>query len=188
VSDVAPAWDRPPRRPTVYELNTAAWLARLGRERGQPLRLDEVPRAAWAAIAALPVDAVWLMGVWERSEAGRATAVADPGIMAACRAALPDLEPADVLSSAYCVRRYVVDPRFGGPAALATARRALAEQGLGLILDYVPNHVAPDHPWVLERPDCLIRGSEDDLASHPEAFVRTPGGILANGRDPYFAP
>ncbi|MBV8458646.1 MAG: alpha-amylase, partial [Acetobacteraceae bacterium] len=30
--------------------------------------------------------------------------------------------------------------------------------------------------------------TEADLAAHPEAFVRTEGGIVANGRDPYFPP
>ena len=52
-----------------------------------------------------------------------------------------------MIGSPYCVRDYVVDARFGGRDALAAARAALAELGLKLILDYVPNHVAPDHPW-----------------------------------------
>ena len=70
---------RLPPRPTIYEINTAVWLERLGRDGGRPLTLAEVPDAAWDAIAALPVDAVWLMGVWERSPAGLEIARADPG-------------------------------------------------------------------------------------------------------------
>ncbi len=175
-------------RPTVYELNTAAWLQRLGRERGRPLLLSEVAAAEWDALAALPVDAVWLMGVWQRSPAGLRVALANPQLDAGNRAALPDLRPEDVIGSPYCVRDYVVDERFGGPDALATAREQLAHRGLGLILDYVPNHVAPDHPWVTARPQCLLAGTEEELAAHPEAFIRTAGGVLANGRDPYFPP
>jgi hypothetical protein len=110
---------RLPRRPTIYEINTAVWLERLGRGRGRPLGLDEVPAAEWDALAALPVDAVWLMGVWERSPAGLRIALADPGLDAGNRAALPDLQPADVIGSPYCVRDYTVDARFGGPDALA---------------------------------------------------------------------
>src|SRR5207302_8831142 len=90
--------------------------------------------------------------------------------------------------SAYCIRDYVVDARFGGPKALAVAREALADRGLGLILDYVPNHVAGDHPWVSTKPAFLLAGSEAELAARPDAFVRTAGGIFANGRDPYFPP
>jgi hypothetical protein len=177
-----------PRRPTVYEINTAVWLERLGRGRGRRLTLDEVPGAEWEALAALPVDAVWLMGVWTRSPAGLRIALANPEIDAGNRAALPDLQPRDVIGSPYCVRDYVVDERFGGPAALATARRELAGRGLALILDYVPNHVAPDHPWLTERPDVFVRGTAQDLAEHPEAFLAVDGVIVANGRDPYFPP
>jgi hypothetical protein len=177
-----------PPRPTVYEINTAVWLERLGRHRGRPVKLDEVPADAWDAIAGLPVDAVWLMGVWQRSPFGLRIALANPEIDAANHAALNDLRSEDVIGSPYCIRNYIVDERFGGHDALAAARQQLAARGLKLILDYVPNHVAPDHPWLTERPDCFLHGSEDELALHPEAFVRTPGGIVANGRDPYFAP
>jgi glycosidase len=179
---------RLPPRPTIYEINTAVWLARLGRAQGQPMTLAEVPSEEWDALAALPVDAVWLMGVWERSPAGLAIAATNPDVQAGNRAALPDLERSDVIGSPYCVRNYVVDARFGGPDGLAVARGALAARGLGLILDYVPNHVAPDHPWLTGRPDVFITGSEDDLVAKPHAFLRTPGGIVANGRDPYFPP
>ena len=72
------------------------------------------------------------------------------------RAALPDLRDEDVIGSPYCVRDYVVDERFGGPRRAGRAPAPqLAARGLGLILDYVPNHVAPDHPWVTERPGLL---------------------------------
>ena len=179
---------RLPPRPTIYEINTAVWLERLGRDGGRPLTLAGVPDAAWDAIAALPVDAVWLMGVWERSPAGLEIARADPGLDAGNRAALPDLRDGDVIGSPYCVRDYVVDDRFGGPAALAAARTALHARGLGLILDYVPNHVAPDHPWLTSHPEYFVTGSEDDLARDPAAFLRTPGAIVARGRDPYFPP
>jgi len=66
------------------------------------------------------------------------------------------LRHADVIGSPYCVRRYVVDAGFGGPDALAVARAALAARGVRLILDYVPNHVAPDHPWVASRPELFV--------------------------------
>ena len=69
---------RLPRRPTIYEINTAVWLERLGRDTAA-LQLAEVPGAAWDALAALPVDAVWLMGVWQRSPAGLAHRRGRPG-------------------------------------------------------------------------------------------------------------
>ena len=131
-------------RPSIYEINTAVWL---GGRRDAPARTLGGVRRGWDALAALGVDAVWLMGVWERSPAGLAIAHADPGLAAVPRGA-PRPAPGGRRGSPYCVRRYVVDERFGGPEALAGRGRSLPQRGLGLVLDFVPNHVAPDHPWV----------------------------------------
>ena len=105
-------------RPTVYEINTAVLLRRLGRELGRPLGLGDVPGREWDVLAALAVDAVWLMGVWQRSPAGRAAAVAEPGLLGGYRAALRDMREDDVLGSPYCVGGYVVDGRFGDSAGI----------------------------------------------------------------------
>jgi len=179
---------RVPARPTIYEINTAVWLERLGRDRGHPLELGAVPEAQWDALAALPVDVVWLMGVWQRSPAGLRIALEDASVREANATALPDLRAGDVIGSPYCVRDYVVDARFGGPDGLAAAREHLAARGVALILDYVPNHVAPDHPWTTTRPECLLAGTADDLARKPGAYLRTAAGVFAKGRDPYFPP
>ena len=99
------------------------------------------------------------MGVWGRSPAGIALANDNAELLASFADALPDLRHADVIGSPYCVRRYiVVYAGFGGPDALAVARDALAARGARLILDYVPNHVAPDHPWVTSRPELFVLG------------------------------
>lgn len=127
-------------------------------------------------------------GVWERSPAGRALAQADTGLAESFRAALPDLGRADVIGSPYSVRRYTADPAFGGASGLAAARAALAARGIRLILDYVPNHVAPDHPWVSRRPDLFVQGGPDDLAADPAGWLAAGGRVLAHGRDPYFPP
>jgi glycosidase len=59
------------------------------------------------------------------------------------------------------------------------------------MLDFVPNHTAPDHPWVEAHPEYYVPGTETDLARAPQNYTRVKrkGGdlILAYGRDPYFA-
>ena len=172
----------------IYEVNTAIWLSEQSRAAGRPVTLADVPASAWDEVTPDGIDAVWLMGVWERSPAGLELANANAGLQASFRDALPDVQRGDVIGSPYCVRRYVVDDLFGGPRALAEARATLAARGVRLLLDYVPNHVAPDHPWTASRPECFVTGSDDDLRDHPEAFLRTPAGVLARGRDPYFPP
>ena len=59
------------------------------------------------------------------------------------------------------------------------------------MLDFVPNHMAPDHPWIEEHPDFFVAGTENDLQISPQNYTlanRKNGNmILAYGRDPYFA-
>src|SRR3954470_3041454 len=172
--------------PVIYELNTWVWLDGLSRRNDRAIDLAGVPPEEWDAIRELGFDAVWLMGVWERSSAGVAIALGNEGLMESFRRALPDVRPDDVVGSPYCIRDYAADPHLGGPAALAAARSALAERGMALILDFVPNHVAPDHAWTSVHPEYFVRGDEDDLAPDPSSFVRVGENVLACGRDPYF--
>ena len=126
------------------------------------------------------------MGVWERSPAGVAIANQNKGLLEDFQRALPDFRSEDNVGSPYCVRRYVVDEHLGGAAGLAVARRALATRGLKLILDFVPNHVAPDHPWVVHHPKYFVQGTVDEARNDPGSFLETAGKVLARGRDPYF--
>ncbi len=177
-----------PGQPAIYEVNTVVWLGDLSRRYGRPVTLGDVPVEAWDDIALPGVDAVWLMGVWERSAAGVRIAQADEALQRSFREALPDLHREDVVGSPYSVRRYVADGSLGGPAGLAAARETLAQRGVRLLLDYVPNHVAPDHPWVSEHPEYFVRGDARDPERTPPAFIEAAGNVLALGRDPYFAP
>lgn len=177
-----------PDQPVVYEVNTAVWLNALSRTAGRSVTLADVPAPEWDAVTPAGVDAVWLMGVWERSAAGLALANADAALRSSFLEALPDLRDADVLGSPYCVHRYVADAAFGGPEGLAVARGELEARGVRLVLDYVPNHVASDHPWVREHPELFVRGGEDDLAADPASWIAVDGQVLALGRDPYFPP
>src|SRR4051812_16530847 len=93
-----------PPHPLVLEIDTWPWLAGLGAPAGG---LADVPASVWDAVAARGYDAVWLMGVWSRSPAGVALALANGELMAGFRAALPDLGVEDVVGSPYCVRDYV---------------------------------------------------------------------------------
>lgn len=175
---------RLPKQPVIYEINTAVFLSELSEKYGKPIQLDSVPDEEWKAIAALPADAVWLMGVWQRSPHSRKEAMLNKDL----RVALPDFTEADNIGSAYSIRSYEIDALFGGKEGLAHARKALRRHGLGLILDYVPNHLASDHEWVEHHPEYLIPGTKKDLEEQPHAFTKTAHGIFANAKDPNFPP
>ena len=180
-----PSWHR---YPALYEINTWVWLFELSQKYGERLTLSRIPAVEWDAIAAYHFDAVWLMGVWERSPAGIAIANQDQHLIEDFRLALSDFRPDDNVGSAYCIRNYQIDPHLGGPEGLAVARNELSNRGIKLILDYVPNHVAIDHPWLVEHPEYFILGSYDDLQHHPAAYIEVGENIFARGRDPYFPP
>jgi hypothetical protein len=175
-----------PRYPTLYEINTWVWLAELGQKYGQAIDLTSVPDAEWDALASYGFDAVWFMGVWERSPAGIAIANQNPSLLEDFRRALPDFQMSDNVGSPYCVRAYKVGEHLGGKQGLATARKQLASRGLKLVLDFVPNHVAPDHFWVTVHPEYFIQVSPDEARSDPKSYIEVQGRFLACGRDPYF--
>jgi hypothetical protein len=175
-----------PRYPVIYEINTWVWLGELSRKYKRPVNLATVPDEEWNAIASHGFDAVWFMGVWERSPAGIEISMRNNGLLKDFRRALPDYSAEDNVGSPYCVRRYAVDKHLGGPEGLAAARQTLAKRGIRLLLDFVPNHVAPDHPWVFEHPEYFIGGDKRDLERDPASFFETGGNVFACGRDPYF--
>ncbi len=176
----------PTRQLTIYEINTWVWLSDLSRKFKAPIDLRSVPPAEWDAIAQYGFDAVWLMGVWERSPAGIAIANRNAGLMDDFHRALPDFRSEDNVGSAYCVRRYVVDQHLGGPEGLAIARQELAKRGMNLLLDFVPNHMAPDSPWIVEHPEHFIQVDPRQLQDEPASCARVGEKIFACGKDPYF--
>ena len=146
-------------QPFIYEINTWPWLEAISQEEGRAIDLGSVPDRYWDEVADLGFDGVWLMGVWQRSPAGVTIALSNDDLRASFAAALPDWQTSDVVGSPYCVRDYVVDDHLGGRDGIASAREALSARGIGLILDFVPNHVAPDHPWTSLKPEVFVSGT-----------------------------
>ena len=77
-------------------------------------------------------------------------------------------------------------PWAGRPGSPWRGRRWLAA-GVALILDFVPNHVAPDHPWVVRAPRALRpREPGGSRRTTRRSSSRSAGRVIANGRDPYY--
>ena len=178
------------QHPHLYEINTWAWLEELSAKYSRRITLREVPAAEWDEIARLGFDFVWLMGVWERSPLGRRFFQTDPSSFPGFDQALPGWKLNQIVGSPYSVRQYQPDPRIGSWTDLDYAREQLRVRGIGLILDFVANHTAPDHPWVAAHPEYFIRGSQEAFRRDPSAFFlqETPAEpiLFAHGRDPYF--
>jgi hypothetical protein len=176
--------------PVVYEINTRVLLNELSAKEGKPLTLSRIPESLLDEWKSLGFDAVWLMGVWTTGNLSREIARTHEGLREEYRRALPDFTDDDIAGSPYAVRSYTVSPTLGGTRALAALRKKLAERGMALILDFVSNHTARDHPWVSTHPEYYVHGREGEEHTKPDMFfsVRTRRGqrTLAFGRDPHF--
>jgi hypothetical protein len=179
-----------PKFPSVYEINTRVWLNELSEAAGSALTLGGVPDSELRRIADYRFDAVWLMGVWERSPGARRVSREHQGWQEEFRRALPDCAERDIVGSPYAIYDYRVDPALGGDEALAELRGRLRRLGLRLILDFVPNHLALDHPWLSSHPERFVQGTPELLAREPRNYFARDASdgprVFAHGRDPYF--
>ena len=120
------------------------------------------------------------MGVWSRSPLVDASSRAPSGMMREYHRVLPGWTPDDVVGSPYCIDGYDPDARMGGWAGLAAAREELSGRGIGLILDFIPNHTGFDHRWVRQHPQRYVLGTDEDARSAPDDF-RTRGQRAGDG-------
>jgi glycosidase len=176
--------------PSLYQINTRVWLNELSKELGRHATLDDISDIELDRIANHGFDWIWFLSVWCTGEKGRKISRENPMFRHDFEETLPDLKEDDIAGSGFAIADYRVHPDLGGDAALARLREKLAKRGMKLMLDFVPNHMGPDHPWIENHPGYFISGTESDLLNFPRNFARvnTPNGdlILAYGRDPYF--
>lgn len=176
------------QKPYIYEINTIVWLNELSRRFNRPITLNSIPDEVLDEIANLGITTVWLMGIWQRSEAARQSAL---NYIHEYRPALPDLEQVDVTGSPYAIYDYTVDREMGGEAGLKHLRVRLQKRKISLILDFVPNHMSTDAHWLKHAPHFFMQGTaelheKDDLSFLKTTDVREQDVIVARGRDPYF--
>ncbi len=176
--------------PTLYQVNTRVWLTSLSKILGRPAQLDDIPDIELDRLAETGFDWIWFLSVWQTGLAGQRISRENRDWQKEFRDTLPDLREQDIGGSGFAITAYSVPTGLGGNAALARLRQRLAKRGLKLMLDFVPNHMALDHPWVEENPEYFITGTEDTLTREPHNYIRIKrkGGdmVLAHGRDPFF--
>jgi glycosidase len=153
--------------------NAYVWLDQLSRWRGQEIhRLDQVPDEALADLRADGFGGLWLIGLWQRSEAS---------------ARIKRMRgQEDAVASAYSLYDYRIADDLGGYDAWRELRDRAARHGLKLAADMVPNHVGIDGRWVIERPDFFLSLPEPpypgyafhgpDLSSDDRVEIRIEDG------------
>jgi glycosidase len=123
------------------------WLYQLSRSYGREVRtLDAIPDEELDALASRGFNALWLIGLWERSPAS-----------AEIKRRCGNPEAA---ASAYSLFDYEIAEELGGWPALERLRERCAWRGLRLAADMVPNHAGIDSSWVRERPELFIQSGQ----------------------------
>ena len=74
-------------------------------------------------------------------------------------------------NSPYCISDYkAIAPEFGTIDDFKNLANVCHEHGMGIILDWVANHTAWDHPWLKEHPDWYTHDEEADTIIHPRPW------------------
>ncbi len=130
-------------RTVLIAKSTYVWLHQLSRTYGREItRLDQIPDEELEILARRGMNALWLIGVWERSRASQT-------IKRLCG-------NAEAVASAYSLYDYSIAQNLGGEAAYRNLRDRAARFGLRLASDMVPNHMGIDSTWVLEHPEWFL--------------------------------
>src|SRR4029453_12892747 len=123
------------------------------RRLGRRAKLDDIPDAALDRIAGQGFEWVWFLSVWQTGTASQHISRTNRGLRKEFEHTLPDLKIEDIEGSGFAITGYTVHRSLGGDAALARLRERMRARGLKLMLDFVPNHMALDHPWVEDHAD-----------------------------------
>ncbi len=140
-------------RVVMMAKSALVWLDQLSKAYGREIRtLDAIPDEELDVLASRGFNGLWLIGIWERSQASRR-------IKELCG------NP-EAAASAYSLFDYEIAWELGGWSALETLRHKAAARGIRLAADMVPNHTGMDSAWVRDRPDLFIQRSTPPFPSY----------------------
>ena len=172
----------------VYELNVRTWATARAAELGRSVTLDDFDNRRLDDLVEEGFTWIYLLGVWPTGPLAVAASRQDEHLRHYLSQVLSDFVDEDISGSVFAPMSYACDAALGGDAALARFRDRARAAGLLLMLDFVPNQVGLDHPWIAEHPDWFVPGTDDLLWSDPLAYVKLHGRVFAHGRDPFFPP
>ena len=123
---------------------------------GRPVTLDDIPDSELDRLARMGFDWLWFLSVWQTGPAGQRVSRGNAGWRKEFQETLSDLCEEDIAGSGFAITGYTVHTHSAAtppwPGCANGSRR-----GLRLLLDFVPNHIGLDHPWVRRIPIFISR-------------------------------
>jgi hypothetical protein len=92
------------RYPSLYQINTRAWLTELSGPLGPPTTLDAVPDAELDRLAQIGFDWVWFLSVWQTGPAGRQVSRSNAGWRKDFQETTTSAVPASPSPTTLCIR------------------------------------------------------------------------------------
>jgi hypothetical protein len=127
-------------RTVMIAKSTFVWLDQLSKAYRREIRhLDQIPDSELDTLARRGFNALWLIGVWERSKASQRVKQLTGNPEAA--------------ASAYSLFDYAIAEDLGGESSYLNLRDRAMARGIRMGSDMVPNHTGIDSRWVTEHPD-----------------------------------
>jgi len=151
-------------RTVLMAKSVLVWLFQLSQKYGRELtRLDQIPNEELDELARRGFTGLWLIGLWERSQASKTIKqwTGNP----------------EAASSAYSLYDYDIAAELGGWGALSDLRARCMRRGIRLGSDMVPNHTGIDSRWITENPDRFLQ------LRHPPFPTYTYNCENLSGRD-----
>jgi glycosidase len=130
----------------VIAKNTYVWLDQLSKKYSRFIKtLDQIPDEELDQLARWNFNGLWLIGIWERSNASKRIKHVMGNI--------------DAVSSAYSLYDYQIAWDLGGEDAYNNLNARAKKRGIRLASDMVPNHTGIFSKWVIEHPEYFIQSS-----------------------------
>jgi len=140
-------------RVVMIAKNVFVWLNQLSKKYQRDIyRLDHIPDEELDLLASWNINALWLIGLWERCAASKK-------IKQFC--GNPEAAP-----SAYSLFDYVVANQLGGEEAFENLKYRCTIRHIRLSSDMVPNHTGIFSKWILEHPDYYIQAPHAPYPSY----------------------
>jgi glycosidase len=140
-------------RVVLIAKSTYVWLDQLSKKYQRNIyRLDHIPDEELDMLARWGFTGLWLIGLWERSEASRR-------IKQLCG------NP-EAVASAYSLFQYEIANDLGGEEAFNNLKHRAWQRGIRMAGDMVPNHMGIDSRWMIEHPDWFISLDYSPYPSH----------------------
>ena len=153
-----------PKYPSIYQISTRPFLYELSQKSGKEIKtLAEIPDSVFEEIKQKKFDFVWFMGVWQIGEYGIKHDRTKESLIEQYKKILPDYTEEDAIGCPYAITDYICNKELcpNGDEDLLNLKKRLNDMGIRLMLDFVPNHLALDSPYVDEDIDYFIRAPKD---------------------------